>query len=108
MSQGFRCYLEFELFFQSNKKVVVDIYAKKGIIEVLIEVGSLSPSHLDCSEERLQFLRQLMPHAKIWHITQWKNWINQFEFRKAIEDYRFQVWTLRTCPDGFLRAKIER
>ena len=96
MDHGFTCYLEYEIPFKDRKKVVVDIYAKRGTIEFLIEVGSLSPSHVNCSKERLQLLKQLMPNAKVIHITQWKNYIDSFEIECAQNDYWWQLWRWRT------------
>jgi len=96
MDHGFRCYLEYDIPINDKQKVVVDIYAKRERIELLIEVGSLSPSHVSCREERLHLLRKLMPNANVIHITQWKNYINTLELEREKNDYWWQLWRWRT------------
>jgi Holliday junction resolvase len=101
MNNGYRCYLEYDIEVLEGKKVVVDILAKKGKKSILIEVGSLSPAHLDLvglpyfKRNRLALLRRLMPKTEVHHITQWKNWINTWEFMQAQSDEDFRVWRIK-------------
>lgn len=79
MDRGFTCYSEYEIPLDNRKRgyrVVVDIVAMRDNEEVLIEVGTLSPIHGD----RLRLLKKLRPKAKIFHITQWKNWLTSFDW----------------------------
>ena len=79
MNRGFSCYLEYEIPLDNRKRgyrVVVDILAKRANEEILVEVGTLSSIHGD----RLKLLRMVKPKAKIFHVTQWKNWLTRFDY----------------------------
>ncbi len=94
-SKGYRVFLEYPFYLGKGKnntklRVVVDIYALKMGNEIIAEVGTLSLTHTNGigQSERIQLLKKLCPKAKIIHITQWKNWINQFEIR----DYQNEIY----------------
>lgn len=79
IDKGYTCYLEYTIENLSislkNKKLIVDIFAKKKDKEVIIEVGYLSGSF-----SRLRALRESKPKAKIiWVLTIGKNlWQKMF------------------------------
>lgn len=96
--RGYSVYLEFRFYLEegtnmNGKRLIVDIYATKGTEELIIEVGSLSPTHTLClnvREERFRLLKKLCPTAKIVHVTQWKNWLTNDEFWEAWIDERYR------------------
>jgi hypothetical protein len=88
---GYVCEREYEIPLGTGKghghRLVVDIRATRANEELLIEVGSLSNVH----GNRLQLLKKLRPHAKIVHITQWKNYLNIFDWERAeFEDWKWR------------------
>jgi len=87
LNRGYTCYLEYEIFLQSSgkrcHKLIVDIYAKRGTKEIIIEIGTLSVRSE--GKERLGFIKELMPNAKIVWIQQWKNY--------GITDSRIEMLT---------------
>lgn len=89
MKQGYTCYLEHKILLGTGKglghRLEVDIYAKKDEKEMFIEVGTLSNIH----EERLALLKKLNPKAKIFHYTQWKNFLTSYDWQK--ENEKFQI-----------------
>ena len=89
---GYICEREYIIFIGGGKgagyRLVVDIRAKKGEKELLIEVGTLSNIH----GKRLELLKKLCPRAKIIHITQWKNWLNSFDWFTAEEHRRTEEY----------------
>ena len=98
MDRGYKCYLEFEIFKSSDLKdrhrFVVDILACRGTETILIEVGTLSQNYY---EDRFAKLKQLMPRAKIWHVTQWKNWITSFDWQRVNEEERWRLYRFHHC-----------
>ena len=110
--RDFTVYLEHKISLlpETKKAVVVDIYAKKNEVEILIEVGTLSVIHGD----RLQVLRRLKPEAKILHVTQWKNWLTSFDWGKAFEEWRYEkyfkpreVEWIREMGDSLGKKRVE-
>jgi hypothetical protein len=95
-SRGYDVYLEHEIPLNTGKRkrLVVDILAIKDQEKIVIEVGTLSyQCHgLMFPEDRIFLLKQVLPNTKVIHITQWKNYISQFDWRDAEEDYRFKKY----------------
>ena len=97
MERGYDCYPEYEIWIGPSKtkrgyRAVVDIYAIRGKQEIIVEVGTLSPSHGD----RIFLLQKLKPNAKIVHVHQWKNYgINEdIIWRRHLEYSRImQSWS---------------
>lgn len=92
-NRGFTCYVEHAIYLQqgTQKRIVVDIYARKEDQEVIIEVGTLYERWV---EGRLNFLKKLFPKAKIIHVHQWKNYgINGYVIWAAGMDWRRQIET---------------
>ena len=82
MDLGFRCYIEYALPLEEKKKpkrLVVDILATKDKGLKIIEVGTLSNSHPD----RLKLIKSILPEATVLHITQWKNFLTNFDWDKV-------------------------
>lgn len=79
---GYKCQTEYPIYLttrSNRKKIVVDIRAVKVNEELLIEVGTIRNFH----GNRFELLRQLRPNAKLIHITQWKNFINQYRWIRS-------------------------
>jgi len=100
LNSGYSVYLEYPFYLvdrenQNAERLVVDIYALKGNKEIIIEVGSLSPTHTSVPspifvrEERFKLLKNLCPRARIIHVTQWKNWISNSEVE---QEWDHQYW----------------
>lgn len=91
--KGFDVYLEYEISLNSKrKKLIVDIYAKRGKEKYLIEVGTLAERTEFIPLNRLRYLKTLMQDAKVIHMTQWKNWINQFEWQDTFNDWYYEKY----------------
>lgn len=91
MNQGYICYPEYEFplnEWKDRTRLVVDVYAVKRQKEILVEVGLLSNTHPD----RLELLKKLKPNAKVIHVTQWKNYLNNQDWGYA----EFVAWKWRT------------
>lgn len=70
MDRGFTCYLEYVVpkHGHGSCRYEIDVYARKGKQEIILEVGTLS------SLDKLEALRKMFPNAKIIWIHQWKNY----------------------------------
>ena len=91
MNKGFTCYIDYEVSLGSGKRkrLEVDVFAKKNQELILVEVGTLSYMQhgLNSPKDRLKLLKQIMPTAKVIHITQWKNFLNSYDWQKQNEFY---------------------
>lgn len=70
LNQGYHVYLEQSFAIGSSWNAVVDIYAKKGKKELMIEVGSLATS-FTTRRNRLKLLKEVRPNCKIIWVRQW-------------------------------------
>lgn len=107
MNRGFTCYPEYEIPLDQRKRgyrIVVDILALRDNEEILIEVGTLSHKY----EDRLRFLKTLKPKAKIFHITQWKNWLTSFDWDAVNLDPQNQLVSLEKMGESLARGVFEK
>jgi hypothetical protein len=121
MNRGFICYLEYEIPIPETAKfnnhrrrvLVVDIYAIRRKERVIIEVGTLSLNNVTqlLSENtrdqqtkgkgRFALLKKLLPKTRLIHVTQWKNFISEFDKQ---EEYWLQIrrqfsWNRKDCVE---------
>lgn len=105
--KGFAIQFEYEIpvpielqNYYERKKAVVDIYAKKGKQEILVEVGYLSQPSLWYG--RIELLKKIKPDAKIIHVLQWKNYLTCYDFENEKLLYKAKLLALKNKNVGLV------